>query len=210
LARASFSVWGIAFLDVDDDGWPDLVIANGHVYPEVETKPIGDKYLQPTLLLRNLGNGRFANLTAFAEPAFATPRPARGLAFGDLDGDGRPEIVIVNMNSTPSLLKNQKTHGNFLNVAVKGTRSNRSGIGARVKVTTGGREMISEVMSGGSFLFAQQPGAALRTGNKRVVDRLQIRWPSGTVQSWDRVAVNQKVIATEGSERLQEIKPTAP
>jgi hypothetical protein len=210
LAAQQYLGWGIAFLDVDDDGWPDLVIANGHVYPEVETKPIGDKYLQPTLLLRNLRNGRFADLTAAAGPAFATPRPARGLAFGDLDGDGRPEIVVVNMNSTPSLLKNRKAGGNFLNVAVKGTKSNRSGIGARVQVTSGGREMIGEVMSGGSYYSQNSLVLHFGLGNSANVDRLQIRWPSGTVQIWDRVGVNQKVIATEGAGRLEELKPRRP
>jgi enediyne biosynthesis protein E4 len=207
LAARQFLGWGIAFLDVDDDGWPDLVIANGHVYPEVETRPIGDKYLQPTLLLRNLANGRFADLTASAGPAFATPRSARGLAFGDLDGDGRPEVVIVNMNSAPSLLKNQKPHGNFLNVAVKGTKSNRSGIGARVIVTAEGRDRIGEVMSGGSFYSHNSLTLHFGLGRSTAVDRLQIRWPSGAVQTWDRLTVNQKVIATEGSERLQQRSP---
>jgi hypothetical protein len=206
LATRQFLGWGIAFVDVDDDGWPDLVIANGHVYPEVEGKPVGDKYLEPTLLLRNLGNGRFAEATASAGPAFATPRPARGLACGDLDGDGRPEIVIVNMNTTPSLLKNRKAGGNFLNVAVKGTKSNRSGIGARVQITAGRREIISEVMSGGSFYSQNSLIAHFGLGKAGTVDRLRIRWPSGTLQSWEKVAVNQKVIATEGSQELEQVK----
>jgi enediyne biosynthesis protein E4 len=207
LAVRQFLGWGIAFLDVDDDGWPDLVIANGHVYPEVETKPIGDKYPEPTLLLRNLGNGRFKDLSMSAGPAFATPRPARGLACGDLDGDGRPEIVIVNMNRTPSLLKNHKAGGNFLNVAVAGTKSNRSGIGARVRLTLGQRQMIGEVMSGGSFYSQNSLVLHFGLGSLHKVDQLEIRWPSGIVQSWKNVVVNQKVIATEGSEGLQNVKP---
>jgi hypothetical protein len=207
LATRQFLGWGLAFLDVDDDGWPDLLIANGHVYPEVDSRPVGDSYLEPTLLLRNLGNGRFTDLTTSAGPAFATLRPARGLAYGDLDGDGRPEVVIVNMNSTPSLLKNRKAGGNFLNVAVRGTKSNRSGIGARVEVRAGQREMIGEVMSGGSFYSQNSLVVHFGLGKADPVDQIQIRWPSGTLQSWRNIAVNQKVIATEGLQELQRVKP---
>jgi hypothetical protein len=207
LGARQFLGWGIAFLDADDDGWPDLVVANGHVYPEVENRPIGDKYLQPTLLLRNLGNGRFADLTAAAGPGFAAMRPARGLAVGDLDGDGRPEIVIVNMNSTPSLLKNRKTGGAFLNVAAVGTKSNRSAIGARVRVTVGDRTMIGEVMSGGSYYSQNSLVLHFGLGKADIVDQIQIQWPSGMLQSWKKVPINQKVIATEGSPDLSEIKP---
>ncbi len=206
LATRQFLGWGLAFLDVDDDGWPDLLIANGHVYPEVDSRPVGDSYLEPTLLLRNLGNGRFTDLTTSAGPAFATLRPARGLAYGDLDGDGRPEVVIVNMNSTPSLLKNRKAGGNFLNVAVRGTKSNRSGIGARVEVRAGQREMIGEVMSGGSFYSQNSLVVHFGLGKADLVDQIQIRWPSGTLQSWRNIAVNQKVIATEGLQELQRVK----
>ena len=208
LAARQFLGWGIVFLDADDDGWPDLVVANGHVYPEVENRPVGDRYLQPTLLLRNLGNGRFSDWTGSAGPAFAVPRPARGLAVGDFDGDGRPEIVIVNMNSTPSLLKNRKTGSAFLNVAAVGTKSNRSAIGARVRVTVGNREMIGEVMSGGSYYSQNSLTLHFGLGKADVVDQIQIRWPSGTSQSWKGVAVNQKVIATEGSSDLREVKPS--
>ena len=106
LGRNQLLGWGIAFLDIDEDGWPDLVLANGHVYPEIDRSPIGETYRQKTLLYRNLGNGRFADVTASAGPGFAPARPSRGLATGDLDGDGRPEILIVNMNDRPTLLKN--------------------------------------------------------------------------------------------------------
>jgi hypothetical protein len=207
LAARQYLGWGIAFLDADDDGWPDLVIANGHVYPEVDSRPVGDKYLQPTLLLRNLGNKRFADWTGSAGPGFASPRPARGLATGDFDGDGRPEVVIVNMNSTPSLLKNRKAGGAFLNVAAVGTKSNRSAIGARVRVTAGHREMIGEIMSGGSFYSQNSLVLHFGLGKADVVDQLEIRWPSGASQSWKKVAINRKVVATEGSQDLTEIKP---
>ena len=206
LGSRQFLGWGIAFVDVDDDGWDDLVIANGHVYPEVENKPIGDKYLEPTLLFRNQGNGRFVELGAAAGPAFEVARPARGLAVGDLDGDGRQEIVIVNMNRTPSLLHNRIRGGNFLNVAVSGTKSNRSGIGARIILTAGGRKKVSEVMSGGSYYSNNSLVSHFGLGSASTVDTLEIRWPSGLVQKWSALAVNQKVIVTEGADELKRIR----
>jgi len=174
--------WGIAFVDVDDDGWPDLVIANGHVYPEVEGKQLGDTYLQQTLLYRNLGNGKFKDVTDAAGPAFQTPRPARGLAVGDLDGDGRPEIVIVNMNSTPSLLKNDGPHGHFLNLILTGTKSNRSAIGARVTLAAAGRKMTGEVLGGSSYYSQNSLTLHFGLGSATKVDAIEIRWPSGLVQ----------------------------
>ena len=120
LGRNQLLGWGIAFLDVDEDGWPDLVMANGHVYPEIDRSPIGETYRQKTLLYRNLGNGRFADITDSAGPGFAPRRPSRGLAIGDLDGDGRPEIVIVNMNEKPTLLKNIGPRQNAIAIALDG------------------------------------------------------------------------------------------
>jgi enediyne biosynthesis protein E4 len=191
--------WGIAFIDLDDDGWKDLIIANGHVYPEVDRSPVGDRYLQKTLVYRNLGNGRFEDVTRTAGPALETLRPARGLAVGDVDGDGRPEVVIVNMNSTPSLLKNLGPRQNFLSVALAGTKSNRSAIGARVTVQTPGRRQIDEVMSGGSYYSQNDMALYFGLGKAVVVDRLEIRWPSGEVQEWKGVPANQSVLIKEGS-----------
>ncbi len=194
--------WGIAFVDLDDDGWKDLIIANGHVYPEVDRSPVGDRYLQKTLVYRNLGNGKFEDITKIAGPALETPRPARGLAVGDVDGDGRPEVVIVNMNATPSLLKNLGPRQNFLSVSLTGTKSNRSAIGARVTVQTS-RRQIDEVMSGGSYYSQNDMALYFGLGNATVVNSLEIRWPSGHVQQFTNVAANQSLLITEGSATLR-------
>jgi enediyne biosynthesis protein E4 len=197
LGRRQLLGWGVAFVDVDDDGWRDLVIANGHVYPEVEGKQLGDTYLQPTVLYQNLGNGKFKDATQEAGPAFATPRAARGLATGDLDGDGRPEIVIVNMNSVPSLLKNRGPHGHYLNVSLAGTKSNRSAIGARVIITAGVRKMIDEVMSGGSYYSQNSLTLHFGLGQCTEVQNVEVHWPRGIVQSMGHVAADQTLKIVE-------------
>jgi enediyne biosynthesis protein E4 len=189
--------WGVAFVDVDDDGWRDMVIANGHLYPDVEGKHPGDTYLQPTVLYRNLGTGKFRDITAEAGPAFQVLRPARGLAFGDLDGDGRPEVVIVNMNSTPTVLKNDGPHGHYINVHLTGTKSNRSAIGARVSVHAGGRTMIDEVMSGGSYYSQNSFTLHFGLGAATRVDSIEIRWPVGSLQKMNASSVDRLLQITE-------------
>ena len=189
--------WGVAFVDVDDDGWRDLIVANGHVYPEVEGKQLGDTYLQPTVLYRNLGNGKFQDITSEGGPGFQIERPARGLAVGDLDGDGRQEIVISNMNAAPSLLRNTAPRGHFLNLLLTGTKSNRSAIGARAIVSVGGRKMIDEVMSSGSFYSSNSLTLHFGLGAALAVDGIEIRWPSGTVQKIGKTAADQTLKITE-------------
>jgi hypothetical protein len=194
--------WGVAFLDVDEDGWKDLVCANGHFYPEVSGASLGDRYLQPTLLYHNLGNGRFRDISAEAGPAFQALRPARGLATGDLDGDGRQEIVIVNMNQKPSLLKNLSPRKHFFVVRVAGTKSNRSGIGSRITIQVGKRRMIDEIMSGGSFYSQNELAAFFGLGAAASIDRLEIRWPNGLTQTWTDLPADSQILATEGSAAL--------
>lgn len=201
-----FLGWGVTFLDVDDDGWPDLVEANGHVYPEVEGKQLGDTYYQPTLLYRNLGNGKFRDISDSAGAGFKTQRPSRGLAIGDLDGDGRPEIVLVNMNSTPSLLHNfAAPSGHSLNVSLTGTKSNRSAIGALVTVTAGDRKRVSPLLGASSFYSQNSFTLHFGLGQCTRVDRLDVRWPNGLAQSWTNIGVDRTVHAVEGRDKLEEI-----
>ena len=191
--------WGTAFLDVDEDGWPDLITANGHVYPEVDHPSasghplVGDHYLQKSLLFRNLGNGHFRDITEQAGEGFATPRPARGLAIGDLDGDGRPEIVIVNMNQTPSLLKNLSPQGNWLRVTLAGTRSNRSALGARVTIRYGGAAQMNELVGGGSYLSQNEAALYFGLGSATSLDSIEVRWPNGGVQKLSKTEGNRTV-----------------
>ena len=202
LGRNQLLGWGIAFLDVDEDGWPDLVMANGHVYPEIDRSPVGETYRQKTLLYRNLGNGRFADITDSAGPGFAPLRPSRGLAIGDLDGDGRPEIVIVNMNDRPALLKNVGPRQNAIAISLTGTRSNRSAIGARCTIEANGRKQIAEVVSGGSYYSQNSLTLYFGLGKSGKADRIEVRWPAGEKQVWTGVAANRTIHLTEGSETV--------
>ena len=196
--------WGAAFLDIDEDGWPDLVLANGHVYPEIDRSSVGESYRQKTLLYHNLRNGNFADVTAEAGPGFATARASRGLASGDLDGDGRPEILIVNMNDRPALLKNVGPRQNAIALTLSGTRSNRSAIGARCTIEAGGRKQIADVTGGGSYYSQSSFTVYFGVGKAEKIDRIQVDWPSGGTQVWMGAAPNRTLLITEGRDQLIE------
>lgn len=191
--------WGIAWVDFDDDGWRDLLVANGHVYPEVDGSNIGERYRLPTLLFRNEGQRKLRDITASAGPALQTPRPARGLALGDLDGDGRPEAVILNMDDKPSVLQNaapRKHH--FVNLRLEGVKSNRSAIGARVTIDAGGQRWTDEVMSGASFY--SQHAEVLHFGLGAFAGKVAatVRWPSGATEPFAGLPVDALCVLTEG------------
>ena len=190
--------WGVSFLDIDQDGWKDIFMANGHIYPELEGAKTGEEFRQRKILYWNLRNGAFRDITGEGGAALSEPRVSRGLATGDLDGDGAPEILIVNMNQPPSLLKNVGSKGNAILVEAVGTKSNRSAIGARVLVTAGGLRQTDEVRSGGSYASQSDFRLHFGLGSATNVDQIEIRWPSGAVEKLSNVAAGQCIRVREG------------
>jgi hypothetical protein len=188
-------------VDVDNDGWKDIFYVNGHVYPEVDAAHIDAGYREPRLLYRNLGNGRFENVSDQAGPAFEERYSSRGCAFGDFNNDGRIDVLIMNMNDTPSLWRNESRNNNAaLLVKLSGTRSNRSAIGARVRVVAAGRTQMDEVHSGDSLMSMSDLRLHFGLGEARQVDLLEVKWPAtGWVEQFRDVGVNQIVEIQEGS-----------
>jgi hypothetical protein len=192
--------WGTVFFDFDNDGWPDLLLANGHVYPEVDTLQLGIDYSEPKLLYHNNGNGTFTDISRMAGPGISTPAPARGLAVGDFWNDGRLSAVIVNRNGPPSLLVNQAAYPNhWVEIQTLGTQSNRSGIGARLELKTELRKQIDEVRSGSSYISNNDRRVHFGLGTKGRIEYLEVRWPSGLVERFRNLAVDSIVTVKEGS-----------
>ena len=192
--------WGTMFVDIDNDGWPDLLLVNGHVYPEVDKQHLGSTYQEPRILYRNRGNGTFADISEHAGPGITTTSSARGLAVGDLWNDGRMSAVISNMNAAPSLLVNQvRSHNHWIAVRAIGTKSNRDGIGARILVRAGGRNLIDEVRSGSSYNSNSDMRVHFGLGPTTQVDFVEIRWPSGLVEHFEGLGVDTIHTLKEGS-----------
>lgn len=174
--------WGCGFADFDNDGWPDLFVVNGHVYPEIDKAGRGASFLQPKILYRNLGDGRFADISSTAGAAVTDPSSGRGVALGDLDNDGAIDVVVNNMNALPSLLKlGQKPSNHWIEIQTIGVKSNRSGIGARVVCVTGKHRQIDEVRSGGSHFSQNDLRVHFGLGTSTSADLIEVRWPSGVV-----------------------------
>lgn len=192
--------WGTAFFDFDNDGWPDLLAVNGHVYPEVDGLKLDIEYDEPRLLYHNRGNGTFSDISRTSGPGISVAAPSRGLAVGDLWNDGRLSAVIVNRNGRPSLLTNHVKYSNhWMEVRTVGTKSNRSGIGARLTLKTSSRKQIDEVRSGSSYLSNNDMRAHFGLGANSEVEYLEVRWPSGLVERYRRPRVDSIVMVKEGS-----------
>lgn len=183
--------WGTAFLDFDHDGRQDILAVNGHVAPSVEDAPIRETYRQPALLFWNVGNGAFHELTPQAGEALSVPHSARGLATGDLDGNGTLEIVVTNLDEPPVVLKNFGEAENWLQVSVL-TASGRDDVGARVEVIADGRMQIAEVRSGGSYLSQNALRLHFGLGSASQVD-VRVRRPSGEEERRTGVRANQRI-----------------
>ena len=192
--------WGTMFLDFDNDSWPDLILANGHVYPEVDQFHLGSGYMEPRLLYHNNGNATFTDVSAQAGPAFTVVSSARGLAVGDLWNDGRMSVVINNVYDRPSLLVNSAHYDNhWIAFHTIGTRSNRDGIGAKVTVKVGSRTLVDEVRSGSSYVSQNDLRVHFGLGSAKKIDYVQVRWPSGLVERFLDLSVDGFHNLQEGS-----------
>jgi len=204
-AHTQFLGWGCGFFDFDNDGWPDILICNGHVYPEVEQLKTEAGYPQRKLLYRNLRNGHFADVSLQAGPGISDPVPARGCAFGDFNNDGNLDVVVNTVNDYPQLLRCTSTAGNnWIKVRTIGTKSNRSGIGARLICVTHPageakpHRQIDEVRSGGSYISQNDLRIHFGLGRAEKVDALEIHWPSGQVDTLKDIKANQQIFVKEG------------
>ncbi|MGI8772937.1 MAG: CRTAC1 family protein [Acidobacteriaceae bacterium] len=196
--------WGAIFVDLDNDGWPDLLSVNGHVYPEVDTAHLGSNYKEPRLLYWNTRDGKFKDVSAQSGPGATTPESGRGLAVADFWNDGRISAVVNNMSAHPMLLVNQAANQNhWLGLKLKGTTSNRDAIGARVVLAVAGRTLVQEVRSGSSYLSSSDLRLHFGLGAATKINALQVRWPSGQTEYFEAPGVDRITEITEGSGRHQ-------
>jgi hypothetical protein len=194
--------WGVAFVDLDLDGWLDLFLVNGHVYPEVEQVKTEAGYRQPKVVYRNRGDGRFDDVSAALGAPVTLPRASRGAAFADFDNDGDIDVVVNNMHDVPELYRLDRTGpGHWLGLRLRGVQSNRSAIGARVRVTAGGVTQVAEVRGGGSYFSQNDLRVHVGLAGAAKADRIAVRWPNGQEETWRDVGANQIVTLTEGSAR---------
>jgi len=194
-----FVGWGCGFFDPDNDGWLDIFYCNGHVYPELESAGVEVKFLEPRVLYRNLGNGRFEDVSSRAGGCINALSRNMGCAFGDFDNDGDADILINKMNDCPSLLRcDRENRNHWIKVKLVGTRSNRSGIGSRLTCLTAGHSQIDEVRSGGSFISQNDLRVHFGLGTAEKVDSLEVRWPSGQVDVFHDLAVDRIIQIEEG------------
>jgi hypothetical protein len=195
-----FVKWGTRFVDYDNDGWKDIFVANGHVYPHLITNPVGgEKYYQPRLLFRNLGNGTFSNVSSSSGPGVLQQRASRGAAFGDLDNDGDIDIVIANLDDIPTVLRNDGGNSkNWLTVELRGSKTNRFGLGSRVRIKAGGLEQIAEATTASSVFSANDPRVHFGLGAASEAE-IEVRWLSGEIQTFKGVPVNRIIAVDEAS-----------
>jgi hypothetical protein len=191
--------WGAMFVDVDNDGWADILAVNGHVYPEVDTAHLGATYREPRILYWNQGNGKFKDVSGRSGPGIEEPMSSRGLAVGDFWNDGRMSAVVNDIDDKPLLLVNLAANTNhWLGVALQGAKSNRDGIGARVTVSSGGHAWVQEVRSGSSYISNNDRRLHFGLGNNAAVEHIDVLWPSGLEERFQGGSPDRHVRLVEG------------
>jgi hypothetical protein len=200
------SGWSNGIVDLDNDGWKDLVVARGDVMDNIEQISKHFTYAEPNSVFRNLGNGQFADVSATAGADFTRPAPNRGLAYGDLDNDGRMDLVVTSLGGPVRVFRNvTETHNHWILLKLVGTKSNRMGLGAQIRVTTDdGRKLYNEATTSTGYAASSDPRVHFGLGASRVIREIEIRWPSGTRQLLHDVTPDRVLVVTEpssGSER---------
>jgi hypothetical protein len=193
--------WGCGFLDYDNDGWPDLMQINGHVYPEIAGHDVGQTFKNPRLVYRNMGNGQFKDVSPMMGPGISENFSSRGAAFGDYDNDGDIDVLVLNMNDLPSLLRNDGGNKqNWVKIKLIGTKCNRTAIGARVRIVTGDHVQMDEVHSGSSVMSQGDLRLHFGLGKSAIIDLIEVRWPTtAKIERFSRVKANQIITIREGS-----------
>jgi hypothetical protein len=196
-----YVAWGCGFVDYDNDGWTDIIQVNGHVYPEIDTHDIGQTFKNPRLVYKNLGNGRFQDVSAEMGPGVTERFSSRGAAFGDYDNDGDIDAVVLNMSDLPSLLRNDGgNRKNWIQIKLIGTQCNRTAIGARVRVVTGKHAQMDEVHSGSSVMSQSDLRLHFGLGQAQSVDLVEVKWPTTQkIEKFTQVKANQILTIREGS-----------
>ena len=199
-ATRGYVGWGDAFVDFANRGWPDIFLVNGHVYPQVDTVSIGARYREPMVLLENLHDGKFRDISKEVGPAVQTPRVSRGMAIGDLFNDGNLEAVVENLVGLPTILRPEGAPGHhWISFLLEGTRANRLALNARVRITSGRLVQMGEVLSGGSYLSQNDLRLHFGLGDYEKVDRAEIRWPDGKEEVLTNLPAGQYYSIREGA-----------
>lgn len=205
------STFGTRFMDYDNDGTRDLFMANGHVLDNIERYHADTKYAEPKMMFRNTGHGIFENVSARLGPDFLLPRVSRGAAVGDFDNDGDLDILVNNCGQAPQLLRNDGGNANrWLEILLIGTRSNRDGVGARVKVTADDLVVYDQRKGGMSYQSAQDPRLHFGLGQRSTTDQVEIIWPSGSTTKLSNVKSNQVIAVKEGIGIVERSFPRVP
>jgi enediyne biosynthesis protein E4 len=200
-SNSRYVAWGCGFIDYDNDGWPDLMQMNGHVYPEIAGHEVGQSYKNPRVVYRNTGNGHFKDVSGTMGPGISERYSSRGAAFGDYDNDGDVDVLVLNMNDLPSLLRNDGGNKqNWIKIKLIGTKCNRTAIGARVRVVTGKHAQMDEVHSGSSVMSQGDLRLHFGIGSVQTIDLIEVKWPTtGKTETFTGIKANQILIIREGA-----------
>jgi enediyne biosynthesis protein E4 len=217
--NTQYVCWGAGFTDYDNDGWTDILYVTGQVYPQVDQYNVGGHFISPRIVYHNLGNGKFDDVSKIMGPGIAAQYSSRGCAFGDYDNDGDVDVLILNMNDYPSLLRNDGGNkNNWINIKLIGTRCNRTAIGARVRVVTGKHAQMDEVHSGTSVMSQNDLRLAFGLGSATKIDLIEVKWPNTIpgdksiwkVEKFTNIDANQFLTIKEGAGIIARQPPNRP